>query len=128
MTLTDQLDLPSPTAEPPLPEPAANLLLLCTLDELPIGLGRAFHVADTTIAVFRTRKGKLFATQNNCPHKNGPLAEGMLAGDAIVCPLHAFKYDLHSGTCDQENACSIKTFPLQLQNNQVILHLPDLTQ
>jgi nitrite reductase (NADH) small subunit len=96
---------------------------VCTLDELPIGLGRAFSIAGRTIAIFRTRKGKIHAVDNRCPHKNGPLAEGMLAGDAIVCPLHAFRYEMPSGECDQPGACSVKTYATELRGDDVYLHL-----
>ena len=45
-----------------------------------------FDVEGHRIAVFRTRAGTVRAVANRCPHKNGPLADGMLAGDAVVCP------------------------------------------
>ena len=96
---------------------------VCALDELPVGLGRAFKVGDATIAIFRTRKGKIFAVDNRCPHKNGPLAEGMLAGDAIVCPLHAFRYEMPGGECDQPGACAVKTYATELRDNDVYLLL-----
>ena len=99
-----------------------NPIRVCGLDELPIGLGRAFQIADRVIAIFRTRKGKIFAVDNRCPHKNGPLAEGMLAGDAIVCPLHAFRYEMPGGECDQPGACAVKTYPTELRDNDVYVH------
>jgi nitrite reductase (NADH) small subunit len=104
-----------------------NEILLCSLDDLPLGLGRAFTVAGKTLALFRTRKGSVFATDNACPHKAGPLADGMLSGDAVVCPLHTFKFDLRTGACDQEGPCPLKTYPLQIKDNTVYLHLEDLT-
>src|SRR5438093_11384674 len=79
---------------------------LCALEELPVGLGRAFDVEGHRIAVFRTRAGTVRAVANRCPHKNGPLADGMLAGDAVVCPLHNFRFDLNTGACDQPDVCS----------------------
>ena len=43
--------------------------------------------------MFRTRTGKVFAVDGTCPHKGGPLADGMLVGEQVVCPLHAFRFD-----------------------------------
>lgn len=106
--------------------PSEGAVAVCFVEDLPVGLGRAFDVAGKTLALFRTRKGVIFATDNACPHKGGPLADGMLAGESVVCPLHAFKFDLHSGACDQEGACPLKTYPLDIRDNQVFLRLEDL--
>ena len=70
---------------------------LCTLDDLPVGLGRAFEVGGRPLAVFRTRGGEVFAVSGLCPHKNGPLADGMLIGTQVVCPLHAYRYQGETG-------------------------------
>lgn len=96
---------------------------ICHVDDLPLGLGRAFEIQGRVIALFRTRGGKVFAFDNRCPHKNGPLAEGMLAGDSVVCPLHAFRYDMHTGECDQPGACSLKTYPVAQIDGQIYLSL-----
>lgn len=92
---------------------------LCTLDDLPIGLGRAFQVGEQLIAVFRTRAGTVFAVDGVCPHKGGPLAEGMLAGDQVVCPYHAFRFHAESGACDQPGTCAIATFPVDVADGTV---------
>jgi nitrite reductase (NADH) small subunit len=99
---------------------------LCHLDELPVGLGRAFEVDGRRIAVFRTRRGAIFALDNRCPHKGGPLAEGMLAGEAVVCPLHAFKFALATGDCDQPHLCAgrVQTFPIVQKEGEVLISLP----
>jgi nitrite reductase (NADH) small subunit len=105
-------------------ENAAALVPLCPLADLPVGLGRAFTVAGKTIAVFRTRAGKLFATNNSCPHKNGPLSEGILSGDSVVCPLHQFRFDMSSGACDQENVCAVATYQVIEMEGVVYIKLP----
>ena len=94
---------------------------LCTLDELPVGLGRAFEVGGTPLAVFRTRDGTVFTTAGFCPHKNGPLADGMLAGDQVVCPYHGFRYDRATGVCDQPNVCAIQTYPTDVDGDAVFV-------
>ncbi len=96
-------------------------ILICPLDDLPLGLGRAFRIQNRVLALFRTRDGSVFAFDNECPHKRGPLAEGMLAGDSVVCPLHAFRFDMHTGECDQPGTCALKTYPVEVRENQVYL-------
>ena len=98
-----------------------NPIRLCAADELPLGLGRAFAVEGRTIAVFKTRSGKIFAVDNRCPHKSGPLAEGMLAGDYVVCPLHANRFDMATGQCEQPGVCALKTYPIELRGPEIYL-------
>lgn len=97
---------------------------LCDLDDLPVGLGRPFVVEGRTIAVFRARDGAVFATANACPHKGGPLADGMLVGHQVVCPLHAFRFAAGSGDCDQPNVCAVTTYPVEVEGAAVFLTLP----
>ena len=102
---------------------ATHRVALCQLDDLPVGLGRAFEVAGLPIAVFRTREGRVFATEGFCPHKNGPLADGMLAGDSVVCPYHTFKFDSSTGECDQPGICSIATYPVEVSEAGIAVTL-----
>jgi len=88
-----------------------------------MGLGRAFTIAGRSIAVFRTRKEKLFAVDNRCPHKGGPLADGMLAGDEIVCPLHAFRFDGVTGECDQPGQCLVQAHAVVEKDKIVYIQL-----
>jgi nitrite reductase (NADH) small subunit len=94
--------------------PTLRFATICELSELPVGLGRAFRVGGHAVAVFRTRSGKIFAVANECPHKGGPLADGMLAGEQVVCPMHAFRYDAESGACDQSGVCAVATYPVEV--------------
>jgi len=94
--------------------PPLRFATICELDELPVGLGRAFRVGDHSVAVFRTRTGKVFAVANECPHKGGPLADGMLAGEQVVCPMHTFRFDSKSGECDQTGVCAVATYPVEV--------------
>jgi nitrite reductase (NADH) small subunit len=97
----------------------ATAIPLCRFDELPIGLGRSFEVGDRLIAVFRARSGNVMAVEGRCPHKGGPLADGMLIGEQVVCPLHAFRFHGKSGECEQEGVCAIETYPAEVRNGAV---------
>jgi nitrite reductase (NADH) small subunit len=94
---------------------------LCRLDDLPVGLGRSFRVGDQLVAVFKSRAGRVFAVDGVCPHKGGPLADGMLLGESVVCPLHAYRFDGATGECDQPGVCSIATYPVEVRHG--VVHL-----
>jgi nitrite reductase (NADH) small subunit len=99
------------------------LVSLCALDDLPVGLGRSFRVGGELVAVFRSRAGRVFAVAGACPHRGGPLADGMLAGERVVCPLHAFRYDAATGACDQADACAVRTYPVEVIDGRVCMPL-----
>ena len=67
------------------------------ISRIPVGQGRCYVVGAQEIAVFRQRDGRLFATQNRCPHKQGPLSEGVMGGGQVICPLHAHRFELKDG-------------------------------
>jgi nitrite reductase (NADH) small subunit len=97
---------------------------VCRLDDLPVGLGRPFRVGGRLIAVFHTRAGKVFAVDGTCPHKGGPLADGMIVGDQVVCPYHAFRYDGNTGACDQPGVCALATYPVEVAGGGVFVTVP----
>jgi nitrite reductase (NADH) small subunit len=104
--------------------PTATRVSLCVLDDIATGLGRAFDVGGRSVAVFRGRDGRVFAVDGKCPHKGGPLADGMLIGEQVVCPLHAFRFHGTGGECDQPNVCAIETFHAEVQNGTVFVTVP----
>jgi nitrite reductase (NADH) small subunit len=67
------------------------------LHRIPPGEGRTFDVGAVRVAVFRTRSGAVHATQATCPHREGPLADGLVGDGCVVCPLHGYKFDLATG-------------------------------
>jgi nitrite reductase (NADH) small subunit len=76
------------------PAPCLNL---GPVERIPLGEGRVLVVAGIAVAVFRARSGALFATEPSCPHQGGPLADGLLGGSVVVCPLHGYRFDLATG-------------------------------
>jgi nitrite reductase (NADH) small subunit len=92
------------------------------VDFIPLGEGRAYVVNELTIAVFRQRDGRLFATENQCPHRNGPLADGIVGGGTVICPLHAWKFDLATGHCAGESV-TIRTYPVQVVAGHITVEI-----
>ena len=79
-------------------------------NRIPVGEGRQFQVGAVLIAVFRTRDGGVYATQASCTHKSGPLADGLVGDRKIVCPLHAYAFDLGSGKPLGHGCDALKTY------------------
>lgn len=94
------------------------------LDFIPLGEGRAYIVAGRHIAVFRQRDGRVFAIDNRCPHRGGPLADGIVGGGVVICPLHAWKFDLHTGRCLGEDV-ALETYPVRVVNGRILVQLSE---
>jgi nitrite reductase (NADH) small subunit len=88
-------------------------VLIGPLAQIPAGEGRVFQVGGRRVAVFHARDGSVYATQAECPHRGGPLADGLVGGGSLICPLHGRKFDLRSGAPLQEG-CGLATYPLRL--------------
>jgi len=89
---------------------------LAPLDAIPPGEGRVCSLRGEDVAVFRTRAGDVFACQAACPHKGGPLADGLVGGTTMICPLHAWKFDLTTGAA-LTGECGVKTFPVRVNDD-----------
>jgi nitrite reductase (NADH) small subunit len=92
----------------------AGSVLIGEVEQIPRGEGRAFAVAGRCVAVFRTQAGEVFATQAECPHLNGPLADGLTGGTTVICPLHERAYDLRTGQGLNGECSSLRVYPISL--------------
>jgi nitrite reductase (NADH) small subunit len=90
------------------------------LSAIPAGEGRTFVLGGVRVAIFHTRDGNVYATQADCPHKNGPLADGLTGNGVVVCPLHSWKFDLKTGD-PVFGECGIKTYPVRLDDQQRVI-------
>lgn len=94
---------------------------LGSLSKIPRGEGRAFQIGETSIAVFHSRDGNVFATESSCPHKGGPLADGVVGAQKVICPLHGFLFDLPSGEPAGSSCRALKTYPATVNEEGEIL-------
>jgi nitrite reductase (NADH) small subunit len=93
------------------------------LSSIPPGEGRNFEIAGQRVAVFRNRADQVFAVQASCPHKGGPLADGLLGGSTLVCPLHSWKFELTTGAAIV-GECGLKTYGVRLdEGKRIVLDL-----
>jgi nitrite reductase (NADH) small subunit len=88
---------------------------------IPLGEGRLFETGNTLIAIFRARDGRVFATEPWCPHRGGPLIDGIVAAGKVVCPLHGYTFDLASGKPSHNECRAIRTYPVKLTDEDEIL-------
>lgn len=90
--------------------------------DLPVGRARVCTVGDQRIALYHTARG-FFATGNSCPHRGGPLGEGDIIGDEIVCPWHLWSFDIATGVCGGNFDLIIPTYEVRLEDERILVKL-----
>jgi nitrite reductase (NADH) small subunit len=84
---------------------------------------RVVKTARGDIAVFRTAGNEIFALEDRCPHKGGPISQGIVHGKAVACPLHNWNIDLVSGeVLGPDNGCS-RVVPVAVKNSEIHLYI-----
>jgi nitrite reductase [NAD(P)H] small subunit len=95
---------------------------VCRLDDIPrLGARRYLRGDGETIAVFRTASDDVFALADRCPHKGGPLSQGIVFGESVACPLHNWCIDLKSGCAAAPDEGAAKSFPVRVVDGHVEL-------
>jgi NAD(P)H-dependent nitrite reductase small subunit len=90
------------------------------MGSIPRGEGLVVETGGKKIAVFNC-EGTFYATQNNCAHRGGPLADGLLEGTVVICPWHGWEFDVTSGECHTNPKTRIATFPVKVEGNDVLV-------
>ena len=91
--------------------------------DVPPGEGRVVEADGRTLALFNV-SGAFYALDNSCSHRGGPLGEGDLDGTVVVCPWHAWRWDVTSGANMNNPAVKMACFPVSLEGDQVWVDLP----
>lgn len=94
-----------------------------SIDDVPQRGSRLVNAGALRLAVFRTADDQYFAIEDSCPHKKGPLSQGIVHGHAVTCPLHNWVIDLASGEAQGADSGCVATIPLHLKNGRVLLDL-----
>ncbi|AWP22928.1 nitrite reductase (NAD(P)H) small subunit [Acidiferrobacter sp. SPIII_3] len=98
---------------------------VATLADIPALGGRVVATRDGEIALLRNERGEVYALDNRCPHKGGPLAEGAVSGDTVYCPLHNWRIDLTCGEARDPDTGCVRTWPVRLEGERVFIRLPE---
>jgi nitrite reductase (NADH) small subunit len=94
-----------------------------TLDDIPLRGARTVRTAEGCVAVFRTADDEVFATSDRCPHKGGPLSEGIVHGRKVTCPLHSWVFSLETGQAQGADSGRVETFPVKVEDGRLLLDL-----
>ena len=96
---------------------------ITTLDNIPKLGSRVLQTDTMDIAIFRTANDEIFAIKDSCPHKGGPLSQGIVHGNSVTCPLHNWKINLESGEALAPDEGCTNRFPAKIVNGLVYLAL-----
>jgi len=94
------------------------------LDGLPPRGARVVRVGVIDIAVFRTGEGQVFALRDQCPHRGGPLSQGIVHGSRVTCPLHEWVIDLRSGSAVGADTGCTPAFATRVVDGRVAIDVP----
>ncbi len=93
------------------------------IEDIPRQGARVVTTSTGDIAVFRTADDEVFALRDKCPHKGGPLSQGIVHGKRVACPMHDWKISLETGLAAAPDEGCAKRFPVRVVNGMVELSL-----
>jgi nitrite reductase (NADH) small subunit len=97
---------------------------LVDVKELADGSGKSVSVGGFSIAVFKIN-GNFYAMKNECLHRGGPLGEGQLKGQTVVCPWHGWRYDVPTGSLELIPTLGVETFKVEVRGESVFAEIPE---
>ncbi len=102
----------------------SNWKLICPLNDIPqLGSRVVQRITGGDIAIFRNAQDEVFALHDHCPHKNGPLSQGIVHGRKVTCPLHNWNISLEDGKVIAPDVGSCGKFEVKVKDGQVFLSL-----
>ncbi len=96
----------------------AEFVKVASLSELAPGAAKAIEVKGKAIALFNV-EGTIYATDNTCLHQGGPLGEGELMGDVVICPWHQWEYNVRTGEMVGNSSVKLATYPVQVEGSDI---------
>lgn len=101
---------------------------IAALDAVPQRGARLVKTSHGCVAVFRTASDAVYALDNACPHKKGPLADGIIHGTSVTCPLHNWVISLETGLAQGADAGQVATYPARVAEGRILLDVEFLQQ
>lgn len=106
---------------------AASWIAVCRIDDVPpLGARRVARPGAADVAVFRTADDQVFALLDRCPHKGGPLSQGIVFGHSVACPLHNWTIALDSGQAREPDSGCTARFAVKVEDGVVLLNAEEL--
>jgi len=97
-----------------------NFIRVAKTNEVPPGAVREFHADGKVVAVFNV-SGKLYAIDNTCLHRGGPLGQGVLEGEVVTCPWHGWQYNVTSGESVFNEAIKVQTYEVKIEGEDIFV-------
>ncbi len=91
------------------------------LDAIQPRGARVLKTAFGCVAVFRTGEDEVYALENSCPHKGGPLSEGIVHGSKVTCPLHNWVFDMATGQAQGADDGRVATYPVRVEAGRILM-------
>ena len=98
-----------------------NWTQIARIEDIPRLGARVLQTETMDIALFRTADDRVFALRDRCPHKGGPLSQGIVHGGTVTCPLHNWKIDLASGEAQGPDTGCTRTYEVKVEERRVYL-------
>src|SRR5471030_3338760 len=96
--------------------------VFCKVEDIPVlGSRRIARAGSTDVAIFRTADDKVFALLDRCPHKGGPLSQGIVFGESVACPLHNWTIELGDGCAAAPDVGCVQRFSVKVADGAVAL-------
>lgn len=92
-----------------------------SVEDMPLRGSRCVNTPTGRIGVFRTADGRVFAIRNECPHRGGPLSEGIVHGASVTCPLHNWVISLETGLAQGADEGRVETIPVRIERGRVLI-------
>jgi nitrite reductase (NADH) small subunit len=99
----------------------SNWIDIAALEDVPQRGARVVKTSLGCVAIFRTGADEVFALDNTCPHKAGPLAEGIVHGTSVTCPLHNWVFSLETGQAQGQDEGQVATYPARVELGRILL-------
>lgn len=100
---------------------------ICTIDDIPVlGSRRVARPGAIDVAVFRNAEDQVFALLDRCPHKGGPLSQGIVFGTSVACPLHNWTIGLDDGCAKAPDEGCTPRFAVKVEGRQLFLDAKEL--
>ena len=100
----------------------SEFLTVARIGDIPPGEGRVVEVKGIEVALFNMG-GEFYAIDNFCVHQGGPLGEGRLEGEDILCPWHHWRYNIKTGISTSHPSVKVRTYPVRVEKNEVKISL-----
>ena len=100
-----------------------NWVPIGKVENIPMRGARCVKHGDKTIAIFRTSEDEIFALEDKCPHKNGPLSQGIIHDNCVTCPLHNWIISLKTGQAQGADTGQTQSFAVRVEGAEIFLKI-----